>query len=114
MNNYENLGAVVRGIELTTYQKSLAKDELSYLLTENKMLTEALAESDKKLDYCEKTCELHEQMGAEISKNQDDLLNALIQMAGYYLHEQELEDEDLKKMQQNVVDLIERFNDGFI
>jgi hypothetical protein len=115
MNNYANLVAAVRGIELTTYQKSLAKDELSYLLTENKMLTEALAEADKKnkelsklLNLCEGTCETHEEIGQEQHEKIKELLFALRDLADYYLFEKELDTDELVDMTNKVEIILEK------
>lgn len=69
MTEYANIEMLVNGTELTTYQKELAKSELNYLLTENKMLKQALDESDRKLKISEYSCDIHEQTIKDLDAN---------------------------------------------
>ena len=106
-----NLDALISGMfELNRYQKSLAKNELDYLFTENKMLKQALDETDRKLLICEGTCDIHEKLGKELQEENDNLLYCLKFMADYYLHEKEVDDADLKLMQERIIDLLSNPN----
>jgi hypothetical protein len=68
-NELANLNALIIGHDITSYQKALAIKELEYLLTENKMLKQALDESDRKLKICEDSCDIYEQTIKDLDAN---------------------------------------------
>jgi hypothetical protein len=80
-----------------------------------KMLTEALAEADKKnkelsklLHLCEGTCETHEEIGQEQHEKIKELLFALRDLADYYLFEKELDTDELVDMTNKVEIILEK------
>lgn len=55
-------------VEFADQETESLKAEIEYLLTENKMLKQALDESDRKLIICEDTCDIHEQSLKELNE----------------------------------------------
>jgi|LakMenEpi03Aug12_release.lakeMendotaPanAssembly.Ray.scaffolds.fasta_scaffold1559888_1 hypothetical protein len=66
-----------------------------------------LNEENKHLHFTE---DLHTEIIIEKTNEIDNLLYCLKEMANYYLHEKELEDDELQRLQERVIDLLANKN----